>query len=319
MGSLIRPAREDEAPLLSAVALASKRVWGYSPDLLEAWRAELTIEPRTIRSRPVMVAEQSGQIAGFYALADRGVTWELDHLWVAPLWMRRGIGRALVEHALATARAGGAWIVTVDSDPHAEAFYRACGAVRQGEVPAPIPGVPDRVRPQLAFTGPPEAPIEIVPYEETWPRRFEDERQVLERALASWLAGPIEHVGSTAVPGLAAKPVIDIMAGVASLADSKAAIAALRPLEYLYAPYRSDVMHWFCKPSPALRTHHLHLVPYESALWNERIAFRDRLRADADLASQYARLKQDLASVHRTDREAYTAAKGPFIASVLRR
>jgi GrpB-like predicted nucleotidyltransferase (UPF0157 family) len=161
-----------------------------------------------------------------------------------------------------------------------------------------------------------EAPIEIVEHDPEWPRMFVSERELLKAALAPWLVAAIEHIGSTAVPGLAAKPVIDIMAPVASLEASRGAIEALRALDYHYASYRPGVMHWFCKPGPSLRTHHLHLVPYRSDLWDERIAFRERLRFDPALAVEYAALKRELARQHRGDREAYTEAKDPFIAAV---
>jgi GrpB-like predicted nucleotidyltransferase (UPF0157 family) len=162
-----------------------------------------------------------------------------------------------------------------------------------------------------------EEPIYLVPYDETWPRQFEDERVRLVRVLSPWLEGPIEHVGSTAVPGLTAKPVIDIMAGVRDLASSFDACAALVSLDYLYFPYRPDVMHWFCKPSPARRTHHLHLVPVQSALWAERLVFRDYLRSSPAAAAEYAALKTSLAEQYEFDREAYTNAKGAFVRAVL--
>lgn len=161
------------------------------------------------------------------------------------------------------------------------------------------------------------AAIEVVPYDTAWPALFEAERHMLQQALAPWLAGCIEHVGSTAVPGLMAKPVIDIMAPVRSLADSRHAIAAAAQHGYLHHPYRADVMHWFCKPSPTVRTHHLHLVPHDSALWRERLAFRDALRHSASLRADYARLKRDLARRFPFDRDAYTEAKTPFIRHVL--
>jgi len=121
------------------------------------------------------------------------------------------------------------------------------------------------------------------------------------------------------VPGLAAKPVIDLMAPVEALETSRPAIQALVQSGYTYFPYRPDVMHWFCKPSPAHRTHHLHLVPFGSSLWHERIAFRDALRRDGELAAEYANLKRALALEYEFDREAYTDAKGPFIHAVLSR
>ena len=163
---------------------------------------------------------------------------------------------------------------------------------------------------------PRDAIVEIVPYDPDWRQRFEDERALLASVLDPGLAGPTEHVGSTAVPGLDSKPVIDIMAGVESLDASRAAIAAAEGCGYLYAPYREDVMHWFCKPSPVLRTHHLHLVPYDSDLWRERIAFRDYLRAHAEVAREYATLKHELASRFRFDREAYTESKAPFVTRI---
>ena len=162
-----------------------------------------------------------------------------------------------------------------------------------------------------------EAPIEIVAYDPAWPSLFEQERSLLQATIGTWLTGPIEHVGSTAVPGLVAKPVIDIMAGVESLAASADAIAAAGTLGYVYYPYRPDVMHWFCKPSAAFRTHHLHLVPFNSPLWIERLAFRDFLRKHPAVAAEYAELKGRLATQFEFDRESYTDAKGPFIQHVL--
>jgi len=161
------------------------------------------------------------------------------------------------------------------------------------------------------------ARIEVVDYDPLWPHRFAAEAEVLRQALRPWLAGPIEHIGSTAVMGLRAKPVIDIMAGVESLAASRGAIEVLAGLSYLYWPYKPDVMHWFCKPSPEARTHHLHLVPVGSARWREPLAFRDRLRADPVVRAEYARLKDELARRHADDREAYTDGKSEFVAQVV--
>ena len=147
----IRPALEHEAEALSALALKAKAYWGYSTDTIESWRHDLSVSSETIASRPTFVATVGDEIAGFYSLVPSTQSWKLDHLWVLPQFMDRGIGRALVAHALETALRGGASSVTVDADPNAESFYLACGADRSGEVPAPIPGQPKRVRPQFAF------------------------------------------------------------------------------------------------------------------------------------------------------------------------
>ncbi len=164
-----------------------------------------------------------------------------------------------------------------------------------------------------------EEPISLVAYDPAWPDRFQGECAELARVLGPWLAGPIEHIGSTAIPGLLAKPVIDIMAGVADLTSSLPARAAAATLGYVYFPYRPEVMHWFCKPSSAHRTHHLHLVPVSSPLWADRIAFRDYLRSHPEAAAEYAALKRQLAAQYALDREAYTDGKSAFVAAILER
>ena len=161
------------------------------------------------------------------------------------------------------------------------------------------------------------APITIQQHSSDWAALFATEAKVLRAALILWLVADVEHVGSTAVIGLSAKPVIDIMAPVRDLESPRQAIAAAESVGYCYYPYKPGEMHWFCKPSPAVRTHHLHLIPWRSPLWNERLAFRDALRENLSLAQQYATLKLELAARYRNDREAYTQAKGPFITSVL--
>lgn len=159
--------------------------------------------------------------------------------------------------------------------------------------------------------------VELKQYDTEWPELFEQEKMFLLSIIGSWFVGSVEHVGSTAVPGMIAKPIIDIMFGVESLEASKAAIEVLQTNGYCYYPYKSDVMHWFCKPSPEFRTHHLHLAPYRSPLWNERIRFRNMLRENPQVAEEYGALKKSLAAEMPYDRESYTQHKWPFIKKVL--
>ncbi|HUB76615.1 MAG TPA: GrpB family protein [Solirubrobacteraceae bacterium] len=176
------------------------------------------------------------------------------------------------------------------------------------------------MRPDPDARGPgADEPIRVVPYDPRWPARFDAERALLGARIDRWVLGGIHHVGSTAVEGLAAKPVIDILAGVRDLDSSRATFEPLAELGYCYAPYLADEMHWFCKPSPSRRTHHLHLIPLASARYREELAFRDHLRSHPADAAAYAELKLRLAAAHRSDRQAYTDAKGPFIAEVLAR
>jgi GrpB-like predicted nucleotidyltransferase (UPF0157 family) len=162
-----------------------------------------------------------------------------------------------------------------------------------------------------------QQPVCIAEYDRSWPQRFKEEEKLLREVIASFCSGSVEHIGSTAVEGLAAKPVIDIMVGVESLDASRPAIPILERVGYCYFPYRPTQMHWFCKPSPAIRTHHVHLVPFGNQLWVERIAFRDYLRAHSEVAREYGMLKRRLAQEFRLDREAYTDAKSSFVMAIV--
>ena len=162
-----------------------------------------------------------------------------------------------------------------------------------------------------------DAEIHVAPYDPSWPDLYAEEAARLSDAIGDWAVGGIHHVGSTAVPGLAAKPIIDILVGVDSLPGSLTCIDLVEPLGYQYFPYRVDDMHWFCKPSPQRRTHHLHLVPASSQRFVDELAFRDYLRAHDDRARAYERLKVGLARAHPRDREAYTEGKSDFVRATL--
>jgi GrpB-like predicted nucleotidyltransferase (UPF0157 family) len=171
----------------------------------------------------------------------------------------------------------------------------------------------DAAERDLARAGVRNARVEIVEYDSAWPAAYETERE----RLAPLLGGAeIHHIGSTAIPGLVAKPVIDMMALVC---DLDAPIAALVDSGgYQYPPaFNATLTHrrFLCYPTASLRTHHLHLVDDRKEL-ERRLRFRDRLRADPALADEYAVLKRALAERYRNDREAYTEAKTPFIRRV---
>jgi GrpB-like predicted nucleotidyltransferase (UPF0157 family) len=161
--------------------------------------------------------------------------------------------------------------------------------------------------------------IAVVAYDPEWPRRFEIERVLLERLLAPWLEGGVHHIGATSIPGLGAKPIIDMMAGVHDLEEARAAFEPLREQSYVYTPHRPGIAHHFSKSSAQLSevTHGLHLTQPGSDLWNERLAFRDALRADPALAAEYETLKLWLSREHARDLTAYTAGKRAFVGRVL--
>jgi len=139
----IRRARPDEAARLTDLVIRAERFWGYAPDFM-AWANDVfTVTAAHIAERPVYVLEVDGEVAGFYGF--RGTVPELDlnYLMVEPVRMRTGCGTLLWNHAVATARDLGAAILTIDSDPHAEGFYRAMGAEVVGAGPKHAPGLPD--------------------------------------------------------------------------------------------------------------------------------------------------------------------------------
>ena len=165
------------------------------------------------------------------------------------------------------------------------------------------------------------APIVIVPYAEAWPSTFAQERDQLARLFPE--AGTcIEHIGSTAVPGLAAKPIIDILIGVTTLAQVEVRVDDLARLGYEYMPQHECVLpqrRFFAKPLVRPRRFHLHGVVVGEAFWKEHIAFRDALRSSRALASEYETLKRGLAAQFGNDRESYTDAKSGFITRVVHR
>jgi GNAT superfamily N-acetyltransferase len=143
----LRPGRDEEAGLLSQLALRSKGYWGYDQDFLDACRAELTLTPEDIRTRQVTVAERGGQIIGFSALAGQPPVGTLEELFVEPDHIGTGVGRALWRQAMVTARTVGFERITLEADPGAEPFYLAMGARRCGSVASG--SIPGRVLPLL--------------------------------------------------------------------------------------------------------------------------------------------------------------------------
>jgi GrpB-like predicted nucleotidyltransferase (UPF0157 family) len=160
----------------------------------------------------------------------------------------------------------------------------------------------------------------IVTHDPTWAEAFEHVKADLLVALAG-RALAAEHIGSTAVPGLSAKPVIDVLLGVKSLDDVAVCVPILvaRGWEFPEEFNKGLVgRRFFLKRSPdGVRTHHAHFVVHEGPLWNEYVVFRDRLRDSPVLRERYAKLKADLAAKFHDQRERYTASKTDFVKEVL--
>lgn len=162
--------------------------------------------------------------------------------------------------------------------------------------------------------------IIIKEYDPKWPLLFEIEKAELMEAIGHYVAD-IQHFGSTAVEGLAAKPVIDIIVGLRRLLDAQDCILPIEGMEYEYVPEFEDEFpdrRYFRKVVKGKRTHQIHVVEIGSDFWKKHLAFRDRLRSNPDAANEYAVLKKDLAKKFTDDRKGYTDAKTEFIENILK-
>ncbi len=160
-----------------------------------------------------------------------------------------------------------------------------------------------------------EEPIQVVDYNANWSIQYEQEKIQILNALGNAVID-IQHTGSTSVPRLAAKPIIDIAVGLRQIPPSNVQIFALEQLGYFYqgeagVPGR----HFFHKGKP--RTHHLHFVALGGEIWDKQTLFRDFLKAHPDKAKQYEALKRELAVKYRLDEERYTSSKAPLIGQLL--
>jgi GrpB-like predicted nucleotidyltransferase (UPF0157 family)/protein associated with RNAse G/E len=166
-------------------------------------------------------------------------------------------------------------------------------------------------------------PVKIADYDSRWPAIYAKEKDLILSVIGVKVEG-IEHVGSTAVPGLGAKPIIDIVVGVRKLSEAKDCVAPLKRIGYEYVPeYEKEIpeRRYFRKgPEGVANKHfHLHMVERGGGFWKRHLLFRDFLRCSPDVARQYCRLKRDLASEYACDREGYTEAKTKFVESIVAR
>ncbi len=165
----------------------------------------------------------------------------------------------------------------------------------------------------------PADPVELSPYSPMWPAVFDIEREALTRIFGAG-AVEIEHIGSTAVPGLGAKPIIDVMLGAPALAVVEQHMDQLAAAGYRYVPeFERSIpeRRYFVKPDGQPGSFHLHAVVSGSAFWRDHLRFRDVLRNNAALADEYWKLKRRLAARYPNDRAAYADAKSTFIRTAL--
>ncbi len=159
----------------------------------------------------------------------------------------------------------------------------------------------------------------IVEYDTRWPLHFEEERKKILQSIGPFVLA-VEHIGSTSIPNLAAKPLIDILIVVPKLSVVEKGV---RPLEALGYEYKGEFgipgRHFFRKPLTRPRKYHIHMVELGSEEEWKHLAFRDYLRVHPEDAAQYAALKRGLANTFKADVDSYTEGKTPFIAGILQK
>lgn len=157
--------------------------------------------------------------------------------------------------------------------------------------------------------------VRLDDYTPLWIELYREEAERI-RAAIGHLIIDLQHIGSTAIPGIKAKPILDLMAGVARLHEALLCRTPLEALGYDYAAH-AGVAHDYVFGKGVVRTHLLHVVEYESAEWTNHLRFRDRLRNDRELAQEYERLKEELSRKFSENRAEYTSAKSKFICQVI--
>ena len=328
---LVRPASSGDA---SGIARISVETWRstYRNIIAADHLAQLSVEESTGRwsqhldqpGQTLLVAEENGTLVGFcHGGSNRGPEsphrGELYAIYVLENRQRRGLGRrltlALAERLdAASLRSMIAWVLK--ENPSCR-FYESLGGRPVGSKPVVI-GRQTLEEVAYGWTNLDsllDLRVRIVDYDPRWPSIYEEEQHRLAAALGDVVVD-IQHVGSTSVPGLASKPVVDILLGLRRYPMEPEQVAAVSSLGY-EALGESGIAgrQFFRKGAP--RTHHVHATEWGSPFWSSHVRFRDHLRGNPGSMRDYDRLKRRLAAECGDDRAAYSAAKTPFIEAIL--
>ncbi len=159
--------------------------------------------------------------------------------------------------------------------------------------------------------------VKLLPFNRNWAKSFEREKKYLVSKLKD-LVIDIQHIGSTSIPGMTAKPIVDIAIGVKTMEGSKKYIKILENVGYKFINNFGNLnTHlFFVKGEESNRTHYIHLIKHQGKIWEHYIFFRDHLSKNKSAAKKYVSLKQKLAAQFADNRKLYTAAKGSFIKSI---
>jgi GrpB-like predicted nucleotidyltransferase (UPF0157 family) len=159
--------------------------------------------------------------------------------------------------------------------------------------------------------------VKLLPHDEKWHELFADEKARILDAIGAFVVG-IEHVGSTSVCGIAAKPILDIAIAIADKASGELSIAPLEKLGYVYRGENGIPGRFYFRKGAPQRTHHIHMLLADSKELRNHLAFRDYLRRNPSFAEEYDRLKKELAAEYPNDRERYLDGKTEFVERILK-
>lgn len=236
----------------------------------------------------------------------------VTNVYTEPAYRGSGIGTKILEVAIRWASLKRLELLIVWPSENSVDFYRRAGFSSNPMLMEL--GLPERFRPSRR--------IWVTDYDNKWPAMFEKERNLIFDYIGRWVVA-IEHVGSTAVPGLGAKPTIDILVGLERLSDFKPCILPLEEIGYEHAPWAEDEdlleRRYFRKETDGVRTHHLHMTEVGSDFFQKHLLFRDFLRKNPDEAAAYYELKKKLSVEFENNTVGYTEAKSEFVESTLRR
>jgi putative hydrolase of the HAD superfamily len=248
-------------------------------------------------------------------------TAEVYALYVAPDSWRVGIGRELMGRVIKWAAAAGCHGITLwvlEKNESGISFYKARGFLHDGSAKNHSEGIIElRMRRDLGLK---KGTVRVIPYQKFWRSAYESEAACIRDALGA-LAVDVQHVGSTAVPGLTAKPIIDIAVALRTFKDLPAAVTALEELGWDSRGLVSgtgEQDHLLVKESaPLFRTHHLHINEYRNSEWNGYLKLRKILRTDAIARQNYSEIKKRGENLYADDRRKYTTSKAEFIRTQL--
>lgn len=309
---VLRPAQASDLELAyqvtrEAMRDAVEQTWG---PWLEMPQRAMHAQKFTPATHRFIVVEDL--VAGLIAVdEDPDCVW-LQKIYLNADWRGKGIGSSLISAVIADAnrRNKPVQLRVLRVNEGARRLYERHGFTVIEEQPERYVMRREAGRP---------AAVTIEPWSTEWAAEFARLRDALKVVLQP-ATMQIEHIGSTSVQGLAAKPVIDILLGAASLADLESNIEALAGIGFEYVPKYEDELpmrRYFVKSQEGGLRVHLHGVVIDSTLWREHLVFRDALCRDTLLREQYQALKLQLAAHFAHDKSAYSAAKGPFIRSVM--